>query len=391
MGFGGAETLAHDLAVAVRAKGPRTNIICLDSITREVTSLAGRGIPVELVKRGTGSFDPGTYIRLVRRLKILGTTLIHAHDMSSLDYAVPAGFWLRAPVIMTEHSRHYIEERLRRRLEKRALCLGISVLVEVSGELAKASRQDGVSPEKITVIENGVDVERFSLARRDRLRAELGVGADSVLAGMVGRLEEIKGPQILLESFIRMAARYPAAQAHLVFAGDGSLRATLEARAKALGLENRVHFLGSRADVPEIMAGLDILVLPSLSEGLPFALLEGMAAGRAVVASSVGAVPDVLGNGCALGLGKKEGPAAPGNRTKEALSAINIWDRGVLVEPANPAMLADVLAALARDPKGRACLGLAAKAHVARHYGKQTMVERYVAVYARALSGRRAS
>lgn len=394
MGFGGAETLAHDIAVSLHAKDLRTNIVCLDSITRDPAALAGQGIPVELVRRGKGSFDFRTFARLVQRLKKLGTTLIHAHDMSSLDYAVAAGFVLGLPVVMTEHSRHYIEERGLRRLEKRALCHGVSALVEVSGALAKASRQDGVSPEKITVIENGVDVERFSLADRGMLRRELGVGADGVLVGMVGRLETIKGPQTLLTAFsgsvpvcrdtasscVFHASHGPhesipgaknllskasdkltrCRQTHLVFAGDGSLRGGLERRAQALGIKERVHFLGSRADIPEIMAGLDILALPSLSEGLPFALLEGMAAGRAVVASSVGAIPDILGG-----------------------------VRGVLVQPANSEMLADALVTLIRDPAVRASIGVAAKAHVERHYNKQTMLERYLAVYDRALAAKR--
>jgi len=357
MGLGGAETLVRAMALDLRSRGAAPNVICLDAVTDGALPLMRRGVPVELIKRRPGPFDLQACLRVARRLKNIGSHVIHAHDMTSLSYAVAAGLWLRRPVIMTEHSRHFIEARGLRRLEKRLLCLGVSRLVDVSRILARASRKDGVSPGKITVIENGVDVERFRRAGGERIRAELGLRADVLLVGMAGRLEPIKGPRTLLAAFLEAFGAHE--WAHLAFAGSGSLRSVLEERARAAGAGERVHFLGARRDIPEIMAALDIVALPSLSEGLPLALLEAMASGRAVAASAVGAVPEILGT-----------------------------RRGVLVASGDQGMLARALMRLAADPARRARMGRAAFDFVSRRFSHEAMMDRYIAVYAQALTGK---
>jgi glycosyltransferase involved in cell wall biosynthesis len=363
MGFGGAERLVHDIAAATVSKGVECNVICLDAITGNTKPLSDRGILIELIKRGRTPFGPQVCGRLIRSLKASRATLIHAHDLASLAYAVPAGLTLRIPVVMTEHSRHYIEERLVRRMEKHLLCLGVSALVDVSPELAQASIQrDRIPSGKVVVIENGVDLELFAAASRERLRCELAVKPDEILLGMVGRLEEIKGPGVLLEAFARLAG--DIAGARLVFVGGGSQRRALEDRARALGLQDRTHFTGTRSDIPEVMAALDILVLPSLSEGLPFALLEGMAAGRAVVSSAVGAIPRIIRTGEQDGADK---------------------ENGVLVAPGDHMALSKALAGLLLDEPRRLRLGRMARQYVAHHYDKRVMLEKYEEVYARAL------
>uniref|UniRef100_I2Q318 Glycosyltransferase n=1 Tax=Desulfovibrio sp. U5L TaxID=596152 RepID=I2Q318_9BACT len=362
MGFGGAERLAQNLAIAMGKCGARCHVLCLDAVSGNTEPLARHGIPVELVKRRQVPFDPVVCLRLVRRLRALGIGLLHAHDLASLAYAVAAGRVLGIPVVMTEHSRHYIEERGLRRLEKRLLCLGVGRLVTVSPELAAASAsRDGVRPDKVTVIENGVDAERFACACRQVLREELDLADDALLVGMVGRLETIKGPDVLLAAFAGLASWFP--EARLAFAGEGALESGLRGTAEALGLSDRVHFLGSRADIPDVMAGLDVLALPSRSEGLPFALLEGMAAGRAVAATAVGRVPGLVK--------PTEGPP-----------------NGLLVPPGDAAALAGALASLLADAPLRLRLGGAARDFVERRYDQRVMVRDYQTVYRRVLAGR---
>lgn len=360
MGFGGAEKLVQDVAIYFHSLDLESNIICLDAINANTRPLEERGIGLELIRRRQTAFDCRAGFRVIRRLKQLGTRLVHAHDLSSLAYAVAAGLVLRIPVVMTEHSRHYIDGRRLRRLEKRLLSLGVSRWVSVSPELALASvDRDGLAAGKVTVIENGVDSRRFACAWRGALRRELGLPDDALLVGMVGRLETIKGPDVLLEAFAGLAARFPAAW--LVYAGKGGQETALRDRTAALGLSDRVRFLGSRPDVPDIMAGLDVLALPSRSEGLPFALLEGMAAGRAVVATAVGRVPSLV-----------EPSEEPPN--------------GLLVPPDDVAALAGALESLLGDTRLRLRLGGAARDFVDRRYDQRGMLERYGTVYRDALA-----
>lgn len=361
MGFGGAERLAQDILIAMKKQGAHCHVFCFDGISGNTEPLSRQGIPIELIKRKQTAFDSLTCLRLLRRLKALSIQLVHAHDLSSLSYAVVVGMVLGIPVVMTEHSRHYIEARRIRRLEKRLLCLGVCRLVAVSPELALASVQrDRVAPGKVAVIENGVDVGRFARAEGRSFREDLGLGPGETVVGMVGRLEEIKGPGVLLEAFADLAGRIPGTR--LVYIGEGGLGEALRDRAEVLGLSGRVHFLGSRADIPEVMSGLDILALPSLSEGLPFALLEGMAAGRAVVATTVGRVPGIVQ--------PAQGP-----------------EKGLLVPPGDPKALSQALVTLLGDAPLRGRLGRAARRFVAGHYDQQDMFKGYQAVYARALAG----
>lgn len=362
MGFGGAERLAQDIAIAMQRQGARCHVVCFDAVSGNTEPLARHGIPVECVKRRQMFFDGRTCLRLLRRLKALGIGLLHAHDLTSLSYAVTAGLVLGIPVVATEHSRHYVAARRLRRLEKRVLCLAVRRLVAVSPGLARASvHRDRIAPDKVAVIENGVDTARFARADGRLFRAELGLGPGVLLVGMVGRLEAIKGPGVLLEAFAGLAGFFP--EARLAYVGQGSLATMLRARSEALGLADRVHFLGARSDIPAVMAGLDILALPSLSEGLPLALLEGMAAGRPVTATAVGRVPGIV---------------RPGREP----------ENGLLVPPDDPQALGRALAALLGDAALRERLGLAARQYIARYYDQRDMFRKYQDVYVQALAGR---
>ncbi|WP_075353713.1 glycosyltransferase [Desulfovibrio sp. DV] len=357
MTYGGGERLVQELAVDLEDAGARSLVVCLDSIQANTAPLEARGIEITLVKRRQMALDAVALARLTVLLRKRGTQLVHAHDLASLAYAVPAGLVLGIPVLFTEHSRHYLDARLRRRLEKRLLCLGVRRLVEVSPELAGASvARDGVSPRRVAVIENGVDLTAFAGGGGELFRRECGLNEGQLLVGMVGRLEDIKGPQVLLEAFVRVAGNMP--QARLVFVGDGSLRRELEAKAVARGLGGKVRFTGARPDIPQVMGGLDVLVLPSLSEGLPFALLEGMAAGRAVAASAVGRIPGIVQDG----------------------------ESGMLLPAGDAGALAGALAGLLADADLRQRLGRAARLVVAARYDRRHMLDAYREMYASVLS-----
>lgn len=163
----------------------------------------------------------------------------------------------------------------------------------VSGSVRDFSRDVGrLPPEKLLVIPNAVDLSRYEkIVPADR--PSLGVSPDARLITCIGRLDRQKGIDWLLEAFRDVSRREPKCE--LVLVGDGPERAALLRQSGRLGLAN-VHFLGFRCDVPEIIAASDLIVLPSRWEGMPNVVLEAMAAGRAVVATDVEGVAELLGD-----------------------------------------------------------------------------------------------
>ena len=154
--------------------------------------------------------------------------------------------------------------------------------------------------DQICVIRLGLDLNVFSnyAARRGRFRDELGVDDETVLVGIVGRLTEIKNHEMFLES----VARVNRDRAKFVIVGDGSLRASLEAKARSLGIEKDVIFAGNRKDPENFYPALDIVALTSRNEGTPLTLIEAMANARPVIATLVGGVVDLVGDGRGVGI-----------------------------------------------------------------------------------------
>ena len=167
--------------------------------------------------------------------------------------------------------------------------------VAVSQDVAEhAVREGGLPADKLTVIANGVDLAQFA-GTVPIDPSVLGVPAGRQFFAFIGRLDAQKRPAWLLRMLGDVFARLP--EHDLVLIGDGPERAALEQLARELGLESRVHFCGRRADVPEILAAADALVLPSAWEGMPNVVLEAMAAGRPVVACDVTGARELLGTG----------------------------------------------------------------------------------------------
>jgi glycosyltransferase involved in cell wall biosynthesis len=251
------------------------------------------------------------------------------------------------------HGSRYYAERLRRRIGLRLAAALSGSVVAVSQSLARhLSRDLWIRASRITTIPNGV---RPVAVTGSTLRHELRLEPGDQLAVAVGNLYPVKGHAYLLEALGLLATRLP--RLHVAIAGRGELEGSLRARAHALQLDDRFHLLGLRSDVGNVLAGADVFVLPSLSEGLPLALLEAMLAGRPIVATAVGEVPTVLERGRA----------------------------GVLVPPGDAAALADGMAGLLADPAQADHLRATAAARAAEEYTLGSMVETYVALYAQLL------
>lgn len=213
-------------------------------------------------------------------------------------------------------------------------------LAIADGEGARqfAVDQQGLPPQRTRTVYDGVEPAELALTRpRAATRATLGLSRDGPAIGVVARLQDAhKGQSVLLQAAPRILAVVPGAT--FVLVGDGPDRAALENLAARTGLIGRVRFAGTRMDLGDVLAALDLLVIPSLRfESVPKILLEGMATGRPIVASRVGDIPELLEDG----------------RT------------GRLVPPGDPVALADTVLACLTDPSAAARLGAAGRATVA--------------------------
>lgn len=149
---------------------------------------------------------------------------------------------------------------------------------------------EGVPDEKITVIPNGVDTEKFKPTSADK--SSIGLPSDALVIGCVAKLRPEKNLGFAIAALPHIREQIP--QAHLVLVGDGEEQAKLEAQVQVLGLQDYVHFLGLRHDVPDVLATFDIAFLSSKREGVPLSVLEAQAAGRPVVAPAIDDLPTVV-------------------------------------------------------------------------------------------------
>jgi glycosyltransferase involved in cell wall biosynthesis len=247
------------------------------------------------------------------------------------------------------HGGRYYAHRLRRRFALRAgVALG-GRMVAVSHELARHLRRDLWLPaSRIHTIANGV---RYVPAARSTLREELNLAPEDRLMLAVGNLYPVKGHRFAVEALALLRDRHP--RLHLAIAGRGELADTLRMLAAERGVATQLHLLGLRADIPNLLAGADAFVMPSLSEGLPLALLEAMFAGCPIVASDVGEVRNVLADG----------------------------EAGMLVPTGDAAALAAALDNLLQTPDQARERATRATHRATSEYSISRMVARYAALY----------
>lgn len=223
--------------------------------------------------------------------------------------------------------------------------------------VAESHRQElitlyGLDPDRVVTIPNGVDITKFQPGQRNcRLREELAISEDAPVIGIVGRLTDQKGHMYLLKALPLLLTKFPSLRCLVV--GDGELREELQKLAASLGLTEHCLFLGVRQDIPEVLAAMDLLVLPSLSEGMPYAALEGMAMGKPIVATAVNGVPELIQNGVT----------------------------GLLVPRKDPAALAKAIEEVLANSDAAASFGLAARRLVEQTYSIEGWIEQMESLY----------
>ena len=296
--FHGAEAMAAELIRQLHVLGVENHVALLDNDGRGDGQLLTqtKGCVAHSARLPcSGALDRQTFRALARYLVEHDIDVVHSHKYKTTFYAAAVCRWQSRRLVTTYHNWITTTPALKAyALLDKTLARLNDAAVGVSAPVVQ-TLSHWVPRRRLHQIDNGVDVERFRPAA-DRVQAqqELGLAGTGPLLGCVGRLSEEKGIDRLLASL----AQLPKSVAwRLVLVGDGEQQGALQSQAEALGLASRVHFLGRRENTARYFQAFDLYVLPSYVEAFPVALLEAMACGCPVIASTVGEVPRILDQG----------------------------------------------------------------------------------------------
>jgi len=352
-GPGGAERMLLELAESLRERG---HAVCPVGPDDGCGWLAEQFrmhafVPETFSVRRT--IDVAGLLGMVRTLRRRGVDVVHSHEFTMAVYGAAAARLLGKPHVITMHGSQHYAGRWRRRAALRWAFHHSRGVVAVS----RATESNlvitlGLKPGAVTVIPNGV---RHLPGSRAVVRRELAVAEDALLVVAVGNLYAVKGHNVLLRALAELCTGDATPPWRLAIAGRGEEEERLRALATERGISSRVALLGYRTDIPDILAAADIYVMPSLSEGLPLALLEAMFAAKPIVVSEVGGIPEVV------------------THEREAL----------LVPPGDHMALAAALRRLMQRLDWRAALGRRARERARSEYSVERMTDAYERVYQR--------
>jgi glycosyltransferase involved in cell wall biosynthesis len=308
--FGGAvrsgvESVVLSLADAVRDAGGSVIMTPLvdGEFTAELRELGYRVEPLGK-KRRLDFFSIPRLAGIIRRCR---PDIVHCHAVNGAFYACPAGRMAGCRSLVATFHAHTAESLLDayrwpvlRRLAHRYHVLVSRMchrLIAVSPQLRRSLVRDGAPAGRLVFIPNGISLQTFdrALLSREASRELLNLPADAQVIGVVCRIAPIKNLPMLLRAAAQLMPEYP--RLRVVLAGDGPDRPAVGRLAEELGIADRVHLLGWRADVGRVLPAFDVYALTSHSEGMPVSVLEAMAASSPVVATNVGGVPELIEHG----------------------------------------------------------------------------------------------
>jgi len=360
----GAERHLLFLLGGLRARGLDARLIILVERDRPMDAMVAaaeqRDIPIMSLPIGP-DYDLPLIWRLRRALRQIKPDIVHTHlihaDLFGYFAAKLAGV---SVVVSSRHLDDAFRYRSRWRRINRRMWRMIDAGIAISAAMKQFALEIEEAPaDKVSVVLYGMEYRWLSdndiNASRKQLRAELNLETDAQLLGMACRLVEQKGVPYTLEALRRIRSDFP--RAHLVIAGDGEKAGELRRLASMLGIADRVSWLGWRGDAADLMAAFDVFLLPSLHEGFGLVLLEAMSRRLPIVASRVGAIPEIVIDG----------------------------ETGILVEPRNVDELAKAISRLLKDRALRKYMGLLGAARLEEHFSIEHMVDGTIAVYQKVL------
>jgi glycosyltransferase involved in cell wall biosynthesis len=250
------------------------------------------GIPLTVLGLTPGLRHPWHIAGIRRYLRDARPTIVHTFLITGSLYGRLGAILERVPIVIGTEVNIYERKPLLHILAERMLMAKTDrVIVSANSVRDFYVDQIHADPEKIDVIYNAVDWKSIQPTQsREQMRASLGINASAMVAGVIARLTEQKGHRFLFQAMATTAL----ADLQVIVVGDGDLREALKSDAERLGILARVHFLGARRDLGNLLAAMDVFVMPSLWEGLPLSLILAMGAAMPVVATAVAGIPEVV-------------------------------------------------------------------------------------------------
>ncbi|MCI0525354.1 MAG: glycosyltransferase [Acidobacteria bacterium] len=354
LGVGGMERVVIDV-VNHLDQSRFDHVVCCISRQGEAAPYLREGIRCVDLGKGAGA----DYLAPVKIARLIGEEspdIIHAQSWSGVDALMAKMMAGAARLVHSEHGRNYPHihsEPLKRKVARRCLYHLSDAVFAISAEVRDYyCRETGFPRERMPVIPNGVDLRRIDGAGGGA-RAELGIGSEDFVIGTVARLDATKDTMTLARAFARLYRLRQGKNLKLLIVGAGDQQAVIENFIAEQGLGAAVIFTGLRHDAPRLYGAMNVFALSSLSEGMPLTVLEAMAARLPVVATNVGAAPELVEEG----------------------------GTGFLVEPKDDQALAERLARLYSEPELARRFGEAARRKVEREYSLELMLRRYADLY----------
>jgi glycosyltransferase involved in cell wall biosynthesis len=355
---GGAEEMVLNL---VRHLPERFEpaVVCIHDAGPIGEEIRQTGVPFRVLGLTPGILRPFDVIRLRDFLVECEPTIVHTFLLTGSLYGRFAAMMAQVPIVIGTEVNIYERKRLAHAMAERWLMRRTDAVVASAESVREFYiKQVQADPEKVGVIYNAVDWSQLQTTMTPvEFRAAVGAPTDAPVAGIIARLTEQKAHRVLFDA---MAHHPGLSRLHLLVVGDGELRDDLRRRVETLGLQARVHFLGARRDLGNVLAAIDIFVMPSFWEGLPLSMVLAMGAGLPVVATRVAGIPEVVEDGVS----------------------------GLLVPPGDTAALGDALARVINDDTLSVLMGQAARAYVRPRFGVDGYVASVTALYDRLLAAR---
>ncbi len=357
---GGLENGLINLINQMPSDRYRHAIVCLTEATEFSRRLQKSDVEIVCLCKRPG-MDWRSFLEFFRVLRRLRPTIVHTRNLAALEYVVPSMLAGVPGRIHGEHGRDTYDLHgknwkylMLRRFLNPLISAYTTVSLDLKGWLEKVV---GVNPSRLHQIYNGVDITRFSpaLSGRPAIGPSGFLSSESLVIGTVGRMLPVKDQLTLVHAFMLLLTHSPELRSYLrlVLIGEGPLRTQALALLEEADLQDVAWLPGERQDIPELLRGMDIFVLPSIGEGISNTILEGMATGLPVIATRVGGNEELVADG----------------------------QTGRLVPPSDPKALAEAIREYLPPSVLRLQHGQAGRQRVERLFSLQAMVEGYLEVY----------
>lgn len=348
----GGQSQALYLTKGLRDRGFEVSLIC-QAGSPLFEKAKKEGIEVYPLKVRS-EFNPVAVTRISQIIKKKNAKILHSHESHAVTLAILASFIHPVPVKVAARRVDFSVKG--NPLRKFKYDRFVSAVIAVSEGVRRVLLQDGIPASKIHVIYGGTEIGKFQIeGTKEEWRERLGLRKDGFLAGIVAHLVPHKGHIYLIEAAKLLKEK--GARMEILIIGDGEMKPVLISRARTLGVEDMVRFLGFREDIPQLLKALDIFVLSSYLEGLCTSILDAMASKLPVVATRAGGIPEAVVDGVT----------------------------GILVPPGNPSTLADAIYHLYKNRELAIRMGERGYERALNFFSVERMVENTISLYKRLL------